>query len=45
LSASLGVLAREEGRLGPLGLDLLSYATSDRFLRLRRALGVAHAPT
>ena len=45
LSASLGVLAEEEGALGPLALDLLTFAVSERFLRLRRALGVARSPT
>jgi hypothetical protein len=45
LNAALGVLAEEEGALGPLALDLLTFATSDRFLRLRRALGVAKSPT
>jgi hypothetical protein len=44
-SAALAILAEEEGHLGPLALDLLTFATSDRFLRLRRALGVAQAPT
>jgi len=45
LTAALGVLSEEEGALGPLALDLLTFATSERFLRLRRALGVAKSPT
>jgi len=44
-SAALSVLSAEEGPLGPHALDLLTFATSDRFLRLRRALGVAQPPT
>jgi len=41
LEAALGVLKAEEGGIGPLALDVLTFATSDRFLRLRRALGIA----
>jgi hypothetical protein len=41
LPSALVALEAEEGRAGPLGLDLLAYFTSDRFLRLRRSLGLA----
>lgn len=43
LGAALSVLAEEEGPLGPLAVDLLTFATSERFLRLRRSLGLSSA--
>lgn len=40
LDAALKVVAAEEGKWGPSALDLLAYSTSERFLRLRRSLGI-----
>lgn len=44
LPAALLQLEQQEGRLGPLALDLLSYSTSVRFLHLRSALGISLSP-
>lgn len=43
LATALGVLEKEEGKFGPLALDLLTYSTSSRFLALRSSLGVSIA--
>jgi hypothetical protein len=43
LTTALGLLEQEEGKCGPLALDLLSYSTSSRFLALRSSLGIAIA--
>lgn len=40
LPSALKLLGAEEGKQGPLGLDLLTYSTSSRFLALRRSLGI-----
>jgi len=40
LVSSLALVARQEGAHGPIELDLLAYSTSDRFLLLRRRLGL-----
>ncbi len=42
LGVACGVLAEQEGPLGPLALELISFATSSRFLSLRKNLRVAH---
>lgn len=41
LPSALKLLEAEEGKQGPLGLDLLTYSTSSRFLALRRSLGIS----
>lgn len=41
VAAALGLLEPEEGKHGELSKDLLVFATSDRYGRLRRQLGVA----
>lgn len=41
LGAALRLLEPEEGKLGPLALDLLSYSTGSRFLALRSSLGIS----
>jgi hypothetical protein len=41
LSTALRSLEPSEGKLGPLALDLLAYATSPRFVALRTNLGVS----
>ncbi|HSC89930.1 MAG TPA: hypothetical protein VLC09_21815, partial [Polyangiaceae bacterium] len=43
LTTALALVGQSEGAGGPLGLDLLAFATSDRFLLLRRRLGLAVA--
>jgi len=41
ISTALELLATEEGADGELGKDLLAFAASDRYFRLRRQLGIA----
>lgn len=41
VATALKLLAAEEGADGELGKDLLAFAASDRYFRLRRQLGVA----
>lgn len=41
LTTACALLEGEEGRLGPLAQDLVAYSTSNRFLRLRKQLGIA----
>jgi golgin subfamily B member 1 len=41
LPTALGRLKAEEGGLGELGLDLIAFATSERYFKLRRQLGIA----
>jgi hypothetical protein len=41
LATALGLLEKEEGRLGELAKDLLVFAASDRYTGLRRQLGIA----
>ncbi len=41
IATALGVLAAEEGADGELGKDLLGYAASERYFKLRRQLGIA----
>jgi hypothetical protein len=41
LVVALGVLGEEEGQLGELGKDLLTFCVSDRYAKLRRQLGIA----
>jgi hypothetical protein len=41
LETALGVLEKEEGRLGELAKDLLVFAASERYTGLRRQLGIA----
>ena len=41
IATALGVLAAEEGPDGELGKDVLSFAASERYFKLRRQLGIA----
>ncbi len=41
LGTALGVLEHEEGKHGDLSKDLLAFAVSDRYFKLRRQLGIA----
>ncbi|HEY2408140.1 MAG TPA: hypothetical protein VGI10_19165 [Polyangiaceae bacterium] len=41
VSAALGLLEKEEGADGELGKDLLAFAASERYFKLRRQLGIA----
>lgn len=41
LKASLGLLDAEEGKLGELAKDLIAFAASERYFKLRRQLGIA----
>ncbi len=41
ITSALAVLAPEEGADGELGKDLLSFAASERYFKLRRQLGIA----
>jgi hypothetical protein len=41
LAAALRILEKEEGAEGELGKDLLSFAASERYFKLRRRLGIA----
>ncbi|MET0791968.1 MAG: hypothetical protein ABW061_10650 [Polyangiaceae bacterium] len=41
IATALAVLAHEEGQDGELGKDLLSFAASERYFKLRRQLGIA----
>ena len=41
LTAALGLLEAEEGKLGELGRDLIAFVASERYFKLRRQLGVA----
>lgn len=43
LVSALDLLEQEEGKNGPLALDLLTYSTSGRFAELRTSLGIALA--
>lgn len=41
VESALRLLEAEEGPGGPLARDLLAFGTSERYLRLRKALGIA----
>ena len=41
IATSLSVIAQEEGPNGELGKDLLGFAASERYFKLRRQLGIA----
>lgn len=41
LPTAMKLLEADEGKLGPRSLDLLTYATSSRFLALRETLGIS----
>jgi hypothetical protein len=41
ISTALSVLVQEEGADGELGKDLLGFAVSERYFKLRRQLGIA----
>lgn len=41
LASACALLEEEEGHLGPLAQDLITYSTSNRFLKLREQLGIA----
>lgn len=41
LNTALTRLSAEEGELGELGRDLIAFACSDRYFKLRRQLGIA----
>ncbi|HVJ16401.1 MAG TPA: hypothetical protein VM686_13260 [Polyangiaceae bacterium] len=41
LTAALGLLEAEEGKLGELGRDLIAFVASERYFKLRRQLGIA----
>jgi hypothetical protein len=45
LGTALSVLEAEEGRLGELGKDVLVFATSERYFKLRRQLGISLTTT
>jgi hypothetical protein len=41
LEACLGLLEAEEGKSGELAKDLVAFAASERYFKLRRQLGIA----
>jgi hypothetical protein len=41
IATALSVLQPEEGPEGELGKDLLAFAASERYFKLRRQLGIA----
>jgi golgin subfamily B member 1 len=41
IGSALGLLSAEEGPDGELGKDLMTFAASERYFKLRRQLGIA----
>jgi len=41
IATAVAILAKEEGESGELGRDLLAFAASERYFKLRRQLGIA----